>query len=58
VSDDAVPPIPEHWPKERSAQDDEWGVTWCRRCGRMLVKDRYPDWVQAKPCQIVKVVLR
>jgi hypothetical protein len=50
--------VPNHWPKERSRLDEEWGCTWCRRCGRMLVKDRYPDWVQTKPCEVVRVTLR
>lgn len=48
----------EHIPYARTDWHEKWGVTYCRRCGRVLVKDRDPDFVQAKPCEVIRIGLR
>jgi hypothetical protein len=49
----------EHLPSNRESKlEQQFGFTWCKRCGRVLVKDRDPDFVQTKPCKVVHIVLR
>lgn len=48
----------EHVPFPRNAFHKKWGITYCRRCGRVLVKDKDPDFVQVKDCQVVRISLR
>jgi hypothetical protein len=43
---------------ERDAHEQRWGMTYCRRCGRPVVNDRYPDKITKRPCEVVKVSLR
>jgi hypothetical protein len=53
---------PEHVPPSRDMPrlgvEIKFGISYCRRCGRLIAKDSDPSWVQPKPCQIVKVELR
>jgi len=44
-------------PATRNAFEQQNGVTYCRRCGYLVVSDRYPDKIP-KPCKVVKVGLR
>ena len=56
-----MPPLPEHVIVAAGDRDDHeqrWGMTYCRRCGRPVVNDRYPDKVTTRPCEVVKVSLR
>ncbi len=49
----------EHVPSGRAlAIEQRHGITYCRRCGRVLVKDSDPSFVQTKPCRAVKVEMR
>lgn len=48
----------EHVEGERDAFEQRHGVTYCRRCGRLLTKDSDPDYRQTKPCRVVQVGLR
>jgi hypothetical protein len=52
---DPIPEIPEHVPPtQRSEFEIKHGITYCRRCGRVVVNDRYPDKA-VKPCERVHV---
>lgn len=44
-------------PANRDPFEQRNGVTYCRRCGSVIVNDHYPDRV-AKPCRKVKIELR
>jgi hypothetical protein len=44
-------------PAVRDPLEQAHGVTYCRRCGSVVVNDRYPDRA-ARPCRKVKVTLR
>jgi hypothetical protein len=43
---------------ERDELERRWRVTWCRRCGFMVVNDRHPENVTKRDCQVVKVGIR
>lgn len=54
-----IPEPPQHWhPGERNAHEQKTGLSWCRRCGRLLAADHNPEFKQTKPCQIVKIGLK
>lgn len=42
---------------ERDENETRWGVTYCRRCGRVVVNDKYPD-KEVKPCRKVQIGFR
>ena len=61
MSPDAPAPPDHVWPDDvRPLSDFEvrHGITYCRRCGRMLSGDRRPGFVQVKPCRVVRITTR
>lgn len=57
-------PVPEleHIPPDETRPRMEFevmhGISYCRRCGRLMAKDSDPEWTTSKPCQLVRVGLR
>lgn len=61
ADEDDAPELPHVWPdaaRPRSEFEERTGCDYCRRCGRMLSKDRDPSWQQMKPCRVVRITHR
>lgn len=46
------------WPAERNDFERRFGVTYCRRCGRLVAIDKKPGWKQTRWCRVVRILTR
>lgn len=53
-----LPDPPEHVIFDRDDFENRVGMTYCRRCGRPVVNDRFPEKVTKHPCEVVRIAFR